>query len=230
MFDVFRRSNDSIRLALSFFILAIASTTHAQTNSPLASWLAAQPNIETWSAELTETKVLKSLSSPIVSTGRVWFAKPNKFRWELGNPAVTIAVRAGEEMQVIYPRLKRVEIYPLNQAGPWRDALSLLEAGFPKDQSDLEARFRIVSQATGNGLCNVVLQPKSASARKLMPQITIAFGTNDFTLRATELQFADGSTMRNDFRNIALNPKIDPSLFSPKITGDFQIVQPMKSK
>jgi len=31
----------------------------------------------------------------------------------------------------------------------------------------------------------------------------------------TELQFADGSTMRNEFSNPQLNPKIDPALFTP---------------
>ena len=46
----------------------------------------------------------------------------------------------------------------------------------------------------------------------MMPQITVAFGTNDFILRATELRFADGSTMRNEFTNPKLNPPIDRAL------------------
>jgi len=62
----------------------------------------------------------------------------------------------------------------------------------------------------------------------MMPQIKIAFATNDFSLRATELQFGDGSTMRNDFSNAVLNPQIDQQLFAPKIESDFKIVEPLK--
>jgi outer membrane lipoprotein-sorting protein len=61
-----------------------------------------------------------------------------------------------------------------------------------------------------------------------MPQIRISVATNDFTLRATELQFADGSTMRNDFSNAKLNPKLGDELFTPKLEGDFKIVEPAK--
>ena len=80
-------------------------------------------------------------------------------------------------MLVIYPRLKRAERYPLNgeQAGPWKDALSLLEAGFPRSQAELESRFNVVSQTVSNTMLDVVLQPKSLSARRLMPQ-THCFG------------------------------------------------------
>ena len=63
-----------------------------------------------------------------------------------------------------------------------------------------------------------------------MPQITISFATNDFQLRATELQFGDGSIMRNEFRNAELNPKLDATLFAPKIDADFKIVEPMKQR
>jgi len=173
---------------------------------------------------------LKSLTQPLTGAGRVWFAAPKRFRWELGHPAQTIAVRQPDEMAVIYPRLKRVEKYPLTGAenGPWKETLALLEAGFPRNQAELESRFRVLSADTANGVCEIVMQPKAAGARRMMPQITVAFATNDFSLRATELQFADGSTMRNDFTNAVLNSKLDEALFAPKIGNDFQITEPLK--
>src|SRR4051812_40808007 len=68
---------------------------------PVSAWLAAQTNLQTWSADLTQTRRLKTLTQPLTSTGHVWFVAPNQFRWEIGSPAQTIAVRAGEEMLVI---------------------------------------------------------------------------------------------------------------------------------
>ena len=136
-----------------------------------------------------------------------------------GTRRKTIAVRSGEEMLLFYPMLKRVERYPLNSSapGPWRDALALLEAGFPRSQADMESKFRIASQVVTNDVCDLVLQPKSAAARKMMPQIEIAFDLKQSSLRATELHFADGSSLRNDFTNAVLNPKLDEKMFSPPI-------------
>ena len=221
--------------ALPFFIFAIAlldfSFARAQTNSLLATWLDSQTNIQTWSADVVQTRTLKSLTQPLTATGHIWFAEPNLFHWELGNPPQTIAIRQRDELLVIYPRLKRAERYPLtgNMNSPWRDALALLEAGFPRSQAEVESQFRILSQTVSENVCEVVLQPKSASARRMMPQIKIAFSTADFSLRATELQIADGSTMRNDFTNAVLNPTIDPALFAPKLESDFKIVEPLKN-
>ena len=179
-----------------------------------------------------QTRALKSLTQPLTATGHVWFAAPNRFHWELGNPPQTIAVRQAGQMLVIYPKLKRVEKYPLTgeQTGQWRDTLALLEAGFPRSQSELESRFRVIAQTTSNNVHEVTLQPRSPSARRLMPRIKIAFATNDCSLRATELQFADGSTLRNDFTNAVLNPKLADSTFAPELASDFKVVEPLKPK
>ena len=108
-------------------------------SSALGAWLSSQTNIQTWSATVVQTRTLKALTEPLTASGRVWFAAPDRFRWELGDPPKTIALRVSDEMIVIYPRLKRVERYRLagDQTGPWRDALALLEAGFPRSQTDL---------------------------------------------------------------------------------------------
>jgi outer membrane lipoprotein-sorting protein len=204
----------------------------ADANTPLYSWLNAQTNIQTWSAQVVQTRTLKSLTQPLTATGRVWFAAPNRFRWELGDPPQTIAIRQPDQMLVIYPRLKRAEKYPLGGSanGQWRDTLSLLEAGFPRTREELESKFHIISETATNGAHEVTLQPKSASARRLIPQIKVAFSTNDFSLRATEIQFADGSTMRNDFADAILNPKLEESIFTPAISSDFKVVEPLKPK
>jgi outer membrane lipoprotein-sorting protein len=206
------------------------SCVAAEQSALWSDWLCAQTNLQTWSADVIQTRTLKTLAQPLVAQGHVWFSAPNRFRWELTSPSPTIALRQPEQMLVIYPKLKRAERYPLNgaQAGPWKDSLVLLEAGFPRSAAEIESRFDVLSQTVSNALLEVALQPKSPAARRLMPQIKISVATNDFALRATELQFADGSTMRNDFSNAQLNPKLADGLFTPKLEGDFKVVEPAK--
>jgi outer membrane lipoprotein-sorting protein len=226
------RRNICLGLLLTLCI-GLAQQTFGQSsdaNSMLSGWLSAQTNMQTWSADFVQTRSLKALTQPLTATGHVWFAAPNRFRWELGKPPQTIAVREPDQLEVIYPRLKRVERYPLNasQAGPWKDTLALLDAGFPRSRSELETRFNILSQTTTDGIHEMALQPKAESARRFMPQIKIVFNAKDFSLYSTILEFADGSTMKNVFANAVMNPKLDDSLFQPKLEGDYKIIEPLK--
>ena len=218
--------------ALLVYQLVHGSALHGAAGEALVSrWLSAQTNVQTWTAAFTQTRTLKSFTQPLSSTGQVWFAAPNLFRWELGKPAQTIAVRAAEEMLVIYPRLKRVEKYPFSDTkGQWKETLSLLEAGFPGSRVELESRFKIASVLIQRDVCDMTLVPKSAAARRMMPEIKIAFGTNDFLLRSTELRFADGSTMRNDFHAAKVNEKFEDALFTPFLDASYKVVEPLRGK
>lgn len=203
----------------------------ADSDALVGRWLSAQTNIQTWTAAFIQTRTLKSFAQPLSSTGQVWFAAPHRFRWELGKPAQTIAVRAAEEMLVIYPRLKRVEKYPFSDTkGQWKETLSLLEAGFPGSRVELESRFKIASVLMQGDVCEMALVPKSAAARRMMPEIKIGFGTNDFLLRSTELRFADGSTMRNEFHAAKLNEAFADTIFAPTLDATYKVVEPLREK
>lgn len=159
----------------------------ADTNAFLAAWLGAQGELKTWSADFTQTRTLKVLTEPLRTPGRLWFAAPDQFRWELGQPPQTIALRRTNELFVIYPRLKRAERYPMTAAGgeTWRDALALLDAGFPSGRAEFDARFRVLSLVETDGLATVSLEPRSVSARKFIKEIRSPCGRTTSPSRPT---------------------------------------------
>jgi outer membrane lipoprotein carrier protein len=193
-------------------------------------WFAVQTNLQSWSADFTQTRSLKMLSQPLVATGKVWVTVPNRFRWELGQPAQTIVLRQPDQLLIIYPRLKRAEKYSLSGVppGPLKDALALMDASLPRDRATMEENFRLLSATETNSILQMTLQPKSASARKFISEILIGFRTNNFSIAVTELKFADGSSLRNDFTNTVLNRPIDPALFEVKLAPDFTVVEPLR--
>jgi outer membrane lipoprotein-sorting protein len=210
--------------------LGLTSLHAGDTNAVLNAWFEAQASLRTWSAGVLQTRSLRALAQPLVSSGRVWVQFPDRFRWELGDPPQTIALRRGDELHVIYPRLRRAERYPLggSQTGPWRDAAALLEAGFPRSRGDLETRFRLLSVGETNGVWRIALTPKDAMARKLMPELLLTLRAVPIALLATEMQFADGSRMRNDFTNAVPNPALEASLFEFQPGADFTVVEPLR--
>ena len=219
------------RLAIIGAWLACGPCVFAAESPLLNAWFAAQTNLQTWSADAVQTRVIKSFSQPLVSTGKVWVAIPDHFRWELGQPPQTIAIRQPDELILLYPRLKRLEKYPLtgNQPGPWRDALALLEASFPRSRSQLESQFKIGAVSETNGVVELSLQPRSSFAQKFMTEIVVGFRSSNFTPASTELKFSDGSSMRNDFSNSITNAPLPDSLFQANPPPDFKVIEPMKN-
>ena len=219
-------------LRCGFWILFCLTTTvsHAAGyDAQFDKWFAVQTNLQSWSADFTQTRSLKVLAQPLVSTGKVW-VKPGEFRWELGQPAQTIVLRRPDQLLIIYPRLKRAEKYPLDAVptGPMKDALALLDASLPRDRATMEKNFRLLSATETNSILQMTLQPRSDSARKFIGEIVIGFHTNDFTIAATEMKFADGSSLRNDFTNVVLNQPIEPKMFEAELPPDYTVVEPLK--
>jgi outer membrane lipoprotein-sorting protein len=106
--------------------------------------------------------------------------------------------------------------------------LALLDASFPRSRADLEAHFRVLAVTQTNANWQVALQPKSALARSMMAEIDISIRTNDFTLAATEMKFADGSRMRNDFTDIVTNSVLPEGCFDLKLEPDYTVVEPLR--
>lgn len=204
----------------------------AMADINIAPYLAAQGELQSWTADFVQTRTLKSLKQPLKTPGHLYFVAPKQFRWELGNPTQTVAVRQANQVLLIYPPLKRAERYALTpgERSPWQDMLSLLEAGFPRNQQELESRFRIVSAREADGKAQVVLQPRSASAQRWVREMELVFDAGTKSLVATELRFPDGSSLRNHFTNERRNSAIAPELFQPLIPPDYKVVEPSKRK
>src|SRR5690348_5271698 len=83
-------------------IMTAFAVRAADASQVIAEWLGHQTNIQTWAADFTQTRTLRTLTQPLISTGQVWFASPQNFRWELQKDR-TIAIRNNETMLVLYP-------------------------------------------------------------------------------------------------------------------------------
>jgi outer membrane lipoprotein-sorting protein len=233
IFNRFRRGRTNVWCLVYFWSLVLGvwdfPSRAADYEAQFNRWFEVQTNLQNWSGDFTQTRFLTVLNQPLTSPGKVW-VKPGEFRWELGHPVQTIVLRTPGELLIIYPRLKQAEKYPLDAVptGPMKDALALLDASLPRDRASMEEHFKFVSAAETNAVLQMTLQPKSESARKFIGQVIIGFHTNDYLIAATEMKFADGSRLRNDFTNLVVNQALDEKLFEPNLPPDFKIIEPLK--
>ena len=89
-------------------MLMAAQAPGAAPNDQLVDdWIRAQSTVRVWEADFKQTRQLKALTEPLVATGKLWFAAPDRFRWEVMKPAPTLAVREQDELLIVFPKLKR---------------------------------------------------------------------------------------------------------------------------
>lgn len=195
-------------------------------------WQVRQAEVRSWTATFEQVRSLAVLKDPLRTPGEVWFVAPDRFRWQVGVPAENWVVREPAGIAIVYPRLKRVERYRLDAArgsGMQAELSAILEAGFPRRQGDLEKGFSVQVGPVQQGIREVRLEPKSTMGRRLVKRITLGIGDQDFGLRFTELLLADGSALRNEFRDARLNPPVDPALFEVPSGPGWEQVEPMKA-
>ncbi len=214
---------------IAWLVFAFPARAADRGTEALETWLAGQQDLQTWSAEFVQVRRMRTLREPLEARGRVWFGAPNLFRWELGDPVRTLAIRGRSEMAILYPRLERAEIYGLDaiEQGPLGHALSLLEAGFPRTRAQIEERFVIRGmEPVEEGRWRMELQPRSTAARKLVTSVLIEFIEDAKGPAATELRFADGSAMRNEFEHAAVNPELEEGWFDPRVPDHYKVSRP----
>lgn len=220
-----------LRLLLGGWLLLLAAPVSraADYDALFNQWFEVQTNLQTWTGDFTQTRTLTVLNQPLVAHGKVW-VKRGEFRWELTQPTQTVVVRTPGELLIVYPQLKRAEKYPLDAvpAGPMKDALALLDASLPRDRATMEKNFRLVSAAVTNAVLQMTLQPRSEAARKFIREVVIGFHTNNFIIATTEMKFADGSKLHNEFTNVATNQPVPASLFEAALPPDFTVTEPLK--
>lgn len=218
---------------LAVFLLVLLSSAEAGNDSCrefLNTWMDQQAKIKTWSADVVQIRTLKSLVRPLKSKGQVWFLQPNRFRWQLGDPPRTIAVRKDNELLIIYPRLKQIERFAAgeNIDSAWKQVLALLEVGFPSDSDTFFSRYELVRTTRLKKSWKFELRPAAEMARKLLDRVNVEISTRDFALLATELVFPDGSTMKNQFIHRRLNPELDEAMFDFEIEEGYTVVNPLQ--
>ena len=201
----------------------------AERDPRVERWLEKQAAIQAWSAEVVQTRKVATLVRPLSTPGRVWFRQPNEFRWQLGEPARSLAVRSGNLLTIAYPRLRRAELYGSDSSAEldegWRQALALLEVGFPRDAALFFERYRLLSVQESEGKLRFELEPAATEARRLLSGVAIEV-SSAHQLLATELSFPDGSTMRNDFANLEAQSTLPDDLFELDLTG-YEVSKPL---
>lgn len=203
-----------IRVSCLFYVLLAVAQAD---NTALNTWLKRQSTIDTLETSFTQERKLPSLKQPVTTPGKLSFAKPNRVRWQLGEPASTLALSDGTTLTLIdFPAKTARQIAA---DSPQAARFSMLTGKGFQSPENFHAMFEVVEHRIESGIHQYTLKARDRRTRSQLPWIFLDIDPAKNELRAMELELQDKSRIRTLFQNPRFNAKLPPALFTADLTG-----------
>lgn len=203
-------------MRLILLYLAMLAPARAD-NAPLDAWLKRQPGITTLDCAFTQERKLPALKVPTTTPGRLCFSKPDKVRWQLGEPFQTLAVSDGKTLTLVDYATKSARQTRVDS--PQAARFSLLSGKAFQSPEAFYQAFDIIESRVTEGVWQYTLKAKDRRIRSQIPWIFLDIDPGKNELRALEFELQDKSRLRTIFTHPVFNTKLDDALFKPDLTG-----------
>ena len=188
---------------------------------PLKACFEAQNDLKSISADFTQTRALKTLKSPIAVKGHFWFAAPDRFRWQLGDPPKTIIIGAKEGNMVIHPSTKHAEKSTLTTSGsfPSQKVFEMMGLSGKRTLEEFQKHMNVLSLKTSGTRCHLEMLPKDPAASRGLSSINLDFDAGSGQWIGFEIVTREGSLIRTELNNVRTNSVIPGGVFDYDLRG-----------
>ena len=192
--------------------------------TPVESWLGRMAGMKSVEATFVQQRYLRTLRKPLTTSGHLWLQYPKNFRWELGDPPSTIAIRNQDTLMVLEPKKKRAQRFSLvtkegKDSSPVPASIRSVSRSFPRSMKELEEHFNILGLEKNGKVYDLTLKPKDKSLSFAMRRVVFFIDAEKYHLHGFEIQFKDKSRIRTTFTRQLFNPTIPDGLLNPDIKG-----------
>ncbi|MBV9618168.1 MAG: outer membrane lipoprotein carrier protein LolA [Verrucomicrobia bacterium] len=191
----------SYRLVLCFAFCA--SFLHAQSLSDaeikklltrIHEKRVASPSVQ---ADFQEVKASHFLNKPLVSTGKVWFRAPNKFRREMKGSSQTVAVSNGHDFWIYFPNKKSIQHFTLGRNSPVDAALSAMSTALSLE--NVESSYQISGTKVDRGY-GLQLLPRTEAGKRIFQRFDLRL-SSDLFVEQTEMVKTNGDQTDTTYSN-----------------------------
>lgn len=192
--------------------------------SPVEKWLARMDGMKSLEASFVQQKYLRTLRRPLTTNGRIWIVYPDDFRWELGDPPATVAIRNQDILTILEPKKTKAQRFSLapeqgRDGSPVPAAIHSASRTFPRSMEELKKHFEILDLSREDKVYQLTLKPMDKNLTVAMRRVLFFIDVEKFYLHAFEIQFRDKSRIRTTFTKMKFNPTIPSGLLNPSLEG-----------
>src|SRR5438105_12365527 len=188
----------------------------------LKNLLAAIRQNRTTQADFQEQRMIRLMKKPILSSGKVWFQPPNKFRREVKGNSPSITVSSGRELWIYYPNFKSAERYPLGKGSPLDATVAAINSAL--NLENIETSFNISATKSDTGH-ELALLPRTGAMKRVFQKLNLRINS-EFRVERTDMLLPNGDRIVTTYSNQTRAP-IPPSTFEFKPPAGTEVTTPL---
>src|SRR5438477_3989491 len=207
---------------LLFIAVAFFAESAPLSETDLKNFLAGIRANRTTQADFQEERVMRLMKKPIVSSGKIWFQPPNKFRREVKGNSSSITVSDGRQLWIHYPNFKSAERYPLGKSSPLDSTVAAINSALNLEKID--ASLNITATKTENRY-QLQLMPCSYAMKRAFQKLDLKINEK-FRVEETEMLLPNGDRIVTTYSNQTRAP-IPASTFEFKPPARTEVTTPL---
>src|SRR5881396_3399057 len=208
--------------ALAFAALTSIGKTAPLSEADLNNLLAGIRQNRSTQADFQEERVIRLMKKPILSSGKVWFQPPNKFRREVKGNSPSVTVSDGRQLWIYYPNFKSAERYPLGKGSPLDSTVAAINSAL--NLENIENMFQINGAKTEKGY-ELALTPRTPSMKRAFQKLDLRVNDN-LRVEGTDMLLPNGDRIVTTYSNQMRAP-IPAYTFEFKPPPDTEVTTPL---
>ncbi len=201
----------SVFAALAFVALTSLGKTPPLSEADLKNLLAGIRQNRSTQADFQEERVIRLMKKPILSSGRIWFQPPNKFRREVKGNSPSVTASDGRQLWIYYPNFKSAERYPLGKGSPLDTTVAAINSAL--NLENIENIFQINATKTDKGY-ELALTPRTPSMKRAFQKLDLRINDN-LRVERTDMLLPNGDRIVTTYSNQTRAPV-------PAVTFEFK--------
>jgi outer membrane lipoprotein carrier protein len=191
-----------------FAALACIANSAPVSEADLKNLLAGIRQNRTTQADFQEQRIIRLMKKPILSSGKVWFQPPNKFRREVTGSSPSLTVSDGRQLWIYYPNFKSAERYPLGKGSPLDSTVAAINSSL--NLEDVENTFQINAAKTGGGY-DLRLLPRAPSMKRVFQKLELRIN-DQLRVERTDMLLPNGDRIVTTYSDQTRGP-VPASMF-----------------
>jgi outer membrane lipoprotein carrier protein len=159
-------------------------------------------------ADFQEQRVIHLMKKPILSSGKVWFQPPNRFRREVRGTSPSLTVSDGHQLWIYYPNFKSAERYPLGKGSPLDSTVAAINSSL--NLEDVENTFQVSATKAENGY-ELTLLPRTAAMKRVFQKLDLRIN-DQLRVERTDMLLPNGDRTVTTYSNQTRGP-VPASMF-----------------
>src|SRR3989440_4060544 len=213
----------TVLLPISLFVaLTCIANSTPLSEGDLKNLLAWIRQNRTTQADFQEQRMIRLMKKPILSSGKVWFQPPNKFRREVKGSSPSLTVSDGRQLWIYYPNFKSAERYPLGKGSPLDSTVAAINSAL--NLENIENTFQITATKTDKGH-ELALLPRTASMKRVFQKLDLHINDN-LRVERTDMLLPNGDRIVTMYSNQTRAP-VPASTFEFKPPAGTEVSTPL---